>query len=167
LTALGCAIALGLTACSGKGGSVTGPDTDPGQIPGPVPDPQGGVQGHYVLTRINSSQPGQLVTIANPDGKVIGLYRFDGASTLDLDALQTFALRLRYTDDKTADGIDDDGEFKAAAPAAADGSLPFTFNSGTYGDAFTGVVLATFAVIKYDFDGDGQAETSFGFERAE
>ena len=52
------------------------------------------MQGGYVLARINDSDPGKLVTIANPDGTVIGLYRFDPATTLDMDALQTFDLRL-------------------------------------------------------------------------
>ena len=67
----------------------------PGPQPGPTPEPptipedppaQGGIQGTYVLTQINNSQPGQMVTVANPDGVVIGLYRFDAATTLTLDS---------------------------------------------------------------------------------
>ena len=42
--------------------------------------------------KINNSQPGQMVTVANPDGTVIGLYRFDAGTQLALDALQTFSL---------------------------------------------------------------------------
>jgi hypothetical protein len=167
LLALGGALALGLTACSGKGGDATGPE--PGPVPhepDPVPGPAGGVQGHYVLARINESQPGQLVTIANPDGTVIGLYRFDPTATLELGALQTFDLRLGYTDDKAEYDLPDQGEFKGAGPVSADGAVPLTFSSAVYGDAFTGVVLGDFVAIKYDFDGDGQPDTSFGFQRA-
>jgi hypothetical protein len=171
---LGCALTLALAACSGKGGDATAPDPDPAphdpgptpHDPGPAPGPDAGVQGHYVLAQINSSQPGQLVTIANPDGTVIGLYRFDAATTMDMDALQTFDLRLRFTDDKAPLGIDDAGEFKQAGPVS-EGALPLTFTSATWDDAFTGVVLGEFLAIKYDFDGDGQPETSFGFQRTD
>jgi hypothetical protein len=172
--ALACALGLALAACSGKGGDPTGPDTnpptnDPGPTPGPIvdpsPDPQGGVQGHYTLEQINDSKPGQMVTISNPGGKVIGLYRFDAATTLDMDALQTFTMQLRYSDDKAEYGLPDEGEFKGTGPAS-DGALPLTFSSTVYDDSFIGVVLGDIVVIKYDFDGDGQADTSFGFRRA-
>jgi hypothetical protein len=163
--AFGCALALGLAACSGKGGDATGPEPDPApHDPGPAPDPGTGVQGHYVLAQINNSQPGQLVTMANPDGTVIGLYRFDAATTLDMDAVQTFDLRLRYTDDKEQYELPDEGEFKQAGPVS-EGALPLTFTSATWDDAFTGVVLGDIVAIKYDFDGDGQPDTSFGFQR--
>jgi len=162
--ALGWALALGLTACSGKAGNVTGPTTDPGrQEPGPGPDT--GPAGGYVLERINGSAPGQLVTIANPDGSVIGLYRFDAGSTLELDAKQAFHLTLRYTDDKEQLGIDDSGRYDPAGPVSQDGALPLTFASAFYGDAFTAVVLGDIVALKYDFDGDGQMDTSFGFRR--
>ena len=117
-----------------------------------------------MLERINESEPGQLVTIANPDGLVIGLYRFE-ATTMSMDALQTFALSLSYTDDKAQFGLDDAGEFKQAGPISQEGALPLTFYSDTYGDQFTGVVLQDIVAIKYDFDGDGQLDTSFGFRR--
>lgn len=167
---LGLALALALAACSG-GGDATGPGPQPpAQGPGtPAPEPPGpgapatGVQGQYQLEQINDAEPGQLVTIANPDGTVIGLYRFE-ATTLTLDGLQTFELGLRYTDDKTQYGIDDAGEFKPAGPPSQ-GALPLTFSSAAYGDSFTGVVLGDIVAIKYDFDGDGQADTSFGFRR--
>jgi hypothetical protein len=170
--ALGCALALALAACSGGGGDATAPDPDPGphdpgpapHDPGPAPGPETGVQGSYVLARINDSDPGKLVTIANPDGKVIGLYRFDAATTLDMDALQTFDLRFRYTDDKDQYELDDEGEFKQAGPVS-EGALPLTFTSTAWDDAFTGVVLGDFVAIEYDFDGDGQPDTSFGFQR--
>jgi hypothetical protein len=160
---------LGLTACSGKGGNVTGPDTDPGtQDPGqqdPGPGNGGSIAGGYVLERINESKPGQLVTISNPDGKVIGLYRFDAGSTLELDAKQAFHIALRYTDDKEQFGLDDSGRYDPAGPASQDGSLPLTFSSAFYGDAFTAVSLGEFVTMEYDLDGDGQMDTSFGFER--
>jgi hypothetical protein len=94
---------------------------------------------------------------------VIGLYRFE-ATTLTLEALQTFELTLRYTDDKTPFGIDDAGEFKQAGPVSQ-GALPLSFTSAVYGDSFTGVVLEDVVAIKYDFDGDGQLDTSFAFRR--
>ena len=154
--------ALALAGCGG-GNDTTAPTPQPPvQDPGPPP-PQGGVQGTYVLEQINDSKPGQLVTISNPDGTVIGLYRFE-ATTLTLDALQTFELSLRYTDDKSPLGIDDQGEFKQAGPVA-DGALPLAFSSAIYDDSFTGVVLEDIVAIKYDFDGDGQLDTSFGFRR--
>jgi hypothetical protein len=169
-SALALALALALAGCS-SGGDATAPDPEPPvQEPGTPPQdpgtpaPNPGVQGGYVLEQINNSQPGQLVTIANPDGLVIGLYRFE-ATTLSLDALQTFELGLRYTDDKTEFGIDDEGEFKQAGPVAQ-GALPLTFNSAVYGDSFTGVVLEDIVAIKYDFDGDGRPDTSFAFRRA-
>ena len=175
-------LALALAACSGGSRDATGPDLPdppagpppppqqppppppPPQDPGPAPAPQPGVQGSYVLERINESEPGQLVTIANPDGLVIGLYRFE-ATTMSMDALQTFALSLSYTDDKAQFGYDDVGEFKQAGPISQEGALPLTFYSDTYGDQFTGVVLQDVVTIKYDFDGDGQLDTSFGFRR--
>jgi hypothetical protein len=167
--AFGCALGLALAACSGKGGDATAPEDpaphDPApHDPAPDPGPGAGVQGGYVLAQINGSEPGKLVTIANPDGTVIGLFRFDAATTLDMDALQTFDLRFRYTDDKDQYELDDAGEFKQAGPVS-EGALPLTFTSATWDDAFTGVVLGDIVAIKYDFDGDGQAETSFGFQR--
>jgi hypothetical protein len=176
---LALAIALALVGCSGGSRDATGPDLPeppagpqpqpqqpppPTQDPGPVPAPQPGVQGSYVLERINQSEPGQLVTIANPGGAVIGLYRFE-ATAMSMDALQTFALSLSYTDDKTQFSLDDAGEFKQAGPISQEGALPLTFYSDTYGDQFTGVVLQGMVAIKYDFDGDGQLDTSFGFRR--
>jgi hypothetical protein len=173
--ALALAIALALVGCSGGSRDATGPDPEPPvQQPLPEPNPEppapapapnpGGVQGSYVLEQINQSRPGQLVTIANPDGLVIGLYRFE-ATAMSMDALQTFALSLSYTDDKTQFSLDDAGEFKQAGPISQEGALPLTFYSDTYGDQFTGVVLQDIVAIKYDFDGDGQLDTSFGFRR--
>lgn len=164
-TALALALALG--GCSGGGGDATGPDPEPPVPPvheprPPAPNP--GVQGSYMLAQINGSQPGQLVTIANPDGLVIGLYRFE-ATTLTLDAPQTFELALRYSDDKSPYGIDDEGGFEQAGPVSQ-GALPLTFTSAVYGDSFTGVLLEEVVTIRYDFDGDGQHDTSFAFRRA-
>jgi len=174
-SAIALAFALVLGACSG-GGDATGPDPEP-PVPGTplpgapdpgtpdpgTPEPSPGVQGSYVLEQINESRPGQLVTIANPDGLVVGLYRFE-ATTLTLDPLGGFELALRYTDDKTAFAIDDAGEYKQAGPVNA-GALPLTFSSAVYGDAFTGIVLEDIVAIQYDFDGDGRHDTSFAFRR--
>jgi hypothetical protein len=170
--ALGCALGLTLAACSGGSGDATAPDADPpthdpGPTPDPTPDPNAGIPGHYTLEQINGSQPGQLVTIANPDGKVIGLYRFDAASTLEMDGLQTFNLQLRYTDDKAEYGLPDAGEFKQEGPVSQEGALPLTFSSTEYDDSFTGVALGDIVAIQYDIDGDGQPDTKFGFRRAD
>jgi hypothetical protein len=162
--ALGLMLGLAL-GCGGGKGDATGPDPEPPtQDPG-TPAPNPGVQGRYVLEQINSSAPGQLVTIANPDGAVIGLYRFE-ATALTLDALQTFELGLRYSDDKTPFALDDAGDFVPAGPVS-EGALPLTFRSAVYGDSFTGVVLGEIVAIKYDFDGDGRPDTSFGFRRTD
>lgn len=179
LYALACALGLVLVACSGGGGDVTAPDPgpphqDPPEQPVPVPTPpqipdapppgqQNGIQGTYTLVQINNSQPGQMVTVANPDGKVIGLYRFDASTQLVLDPLQTFNLQLRYTDDKDDYGIDDQGEFKS--PGQVEGTLALTFYSKAYGDQFEGVAADGAISFKYDFDGDGQTDTVFGFQR--
>jgi hypothetical protein len=165
-----CSVEFILAACSGGGGDATAPDPGP-PAQDPPPGPQQpppeqqnpGVAGRYVLTQINNSQPGQMVTISNPDGNVIGIYRFDAATELTLDALQTFDLRIRYQDEKGEYGIDDQGEFKQAGQAQA--ALALTFTSAIYGDAFSGIVTDGVVAIKYDFDGDGQADTVFGFQR--
>jgi hypothetical protein len=141
------------------------PTPVPTPEPEPEPQPQPGVQGLYVLAEINGWAPGRLVTIANPDGLVIGLYRFE-ATTLTLDALQQFELTLRFTDDKTEFVIDDAGEFKQAGPVT-DGALPLAFSSAVYGDSFTGSVLGSAVEIEYDFDGDGRHDTTFAFQRIE
>jgi hypothetical protein len=159
--ALAFTLALALGGYGG-GSDAAAPTLEPPEEQ-PGPGPQQGVQGTYVLEQINDAKPGQLVAISNPDGSVVGLYRFD-ASTITLDGLQTFELSLRFTDDKSPFHIDDEGEFKAAGPAAQ-GALPFTFYSKTYGDSFTGVVLQDMVAMKYDVDGDGQPDTSFGFRR--
>jgi hypothetical protein len=160
---LGLALAAALAGCGGSS-DATAPDLQPPPNDPGAPAPNGGVQGSYLLEQINGSKPGQLVTISNPDGEVIALYRFE-ATTLTMDGLQTFALQLRYTDDKTQFGIDDQGEFKQAGPASQEGALRLTFSSLVYDDSFTGVVLGDIVAIKYDFDGDGQMDTSLGFRR--
>ena len=175
LRTLALAFAMALAACSGEGRDATGPDPVPpggdpqvpvpAPTPEPGPEPQPGVQGIYVLAGINGWAPGRLVTIANPDGLVIGLYRFE-ATTLTLDALQQFELTLRFTDDKSPFAIDDAGEFKQAGPVT-EGGLPLAFSSAVYGDSFTGVALGSAVEIEYDFDGDGRHDTTFAFQRVE
>ena len=48
-----------------------------------------------------------------------------------------------------------------------DEALPLTFYSGTYGDRFSAVATQDFVLIHYDFDGDGELETEFGFRRVD
>ena len=155
------AFALGLAGCGGSSGPA-GPDQGPPiNDPGTV-DPTLAIPGSYVLEQINDSKPGELVTLANPDGKVIALYRFE-ATTLTLDVFKAFTLSLRYTDDKGQYGIDDQGDFEQAGPVTQQNALPLTFSSAKYGDSFTGVAQGGIVAIEYDFDGDGQADTKFGF----
>ncbi|HKG33657.1 MAG TPA: hypothetical protein VKB22_07990, partial [Gemmatimonadales bacterium] len=139
-----------------------GTPNDPG-----TPPPNQGLQGRYVLEQINESHPGQLVTIANPDGQVIGLYRFDADSRLELHADQAFALTLLYSNDIKKLVLEDRGELEQAGPASQEGAVPLTFASATYGDQFTGFVLGDIVAIKYDMDGDGEMESSFGFRRVD
>jgi hypothetical protein len=165
-TVLGLALALALAGCSGKSGDATGPNPEPPTDDPVPPTPnQGGIPGSYVLERINSSAPGQLVTLANPNGQVIGLLRFDTVSTLELDPKQAFHLALRYTDDKEQQGMDDSGRYDPAGPLPEDGWLPLILSSAFYGDVFTGVAQGNIVALRYDFDGDGQMDTSFGFRR--
>src|SRR5262245_24584362 len=110
------ALCLALLACGG-GGDALGPDVhhpdpgtpqepgnpgnpgtpDPGtpQIPND-PNPAPPVAGGYTLGLINEANPGQIVLLSNPDGSVIGLYRFVAASTLILDPLGGYTLTLTY-----------------------------------------------------------------------
>ena len=182
-------LGLVLAACSG-GADATGPDEDPPQqgpgpqvpgpqIPGPqdpgpqnpgpqVPGPQNPgptqplVAGTYALGQINQSTPGQLVTIANPDGSVIGLYRFDASTTLVLHPLQTWTLEIRYSDDKDSYVIADEGEFSWVA---TEEKVELTFESAVYGDVFPGLALDGAAAVRYDMDGDGELDTTFGFQQ--
>lgn len=179
-SALACALGLALVACGG-GGDATAPEQvpptqhppaqqpppeqPPAQEPPPEQPPpeQPGVVGSYVLVQINNSQPGQMVTLSNPNGNVIGIYRFSGETTLSLDALQTFALSLRYSDEKGDYELGDHGEFKLAGQS--ENVLAFTFTSADWGDQFSGISTDGTVAIQYDFDGDGQADTMFAFQR--
>jgi hypothetical protein len=158
---LALAMAVGLAGCGGSSSPAESDQGPPINDPGTI-DPTLAIPGSYLLEQINDSKPGQLVTLANPDGEVIALYRFE-ATTLTLDVFKTFAFSLRYTDDKGQYGIDDQGEFEQAGPVSGQGALPLTFSSAAYGDAFTGVELGGIVAIEYDFDGDGQADTKLGF----
>ena len=174
LVSLAASLALVLTACSGGASGPTAPDEppvpDPAPAPGPHPQPdpppQGnaGITGTYGLIQINGSTPGQMVSVANPDGILIGLYRFDATTRLVLDPLQTFTLDIRYRDDKGEYSLPDEGEFKNSTPPSAEG-MGLTFSSEIYGDKFTGAAGDGMIGISYDFDGDGRLDTVFLFER--
>jgi hypothetical protein len=57
----------------------------------------------------------------------------------------------------------DQGEYKWRG---VDGGVRLDFTSELYGDEFVGVAAPDgSAAIDYDFDGDGQAETRFLFQK--
>jgi hypothetical protein len=113
---------------------------------------------------INESQPGQTVMVSNPDGNVIGLYRFQPSTTLILDPLGGYSLSIEYSDDKGSYTLNDAGEYKWTGTDG--GVLQLSFESATWGDAFEGAAATDrSAAIKYDFDGDGRVETVFGFQQ--
>ncbi|MGH7512951.1 MAG: hypothetical protein ACREOQ_08525 [Gemmatimonadales bacterium] len=178
--ALAFALGLVLSGCGGGGDTTAptpGPEPIPTPLPGPEPAPQPGPQpapqpqpapapalaGTYALIQINNSQPGQLVTIANPDGIVVGLYRFDAAMQLTVDEQQHFTLTVRYSDDKSQLGYDDEGEITPAGETG--GSVALAFGSATYGDSFSGIYTDGVIAFTYDFDGDGRPDTTFAFQR--
>ena len=170
-------LALTLPACSADGGG-TGPERDPPhEDPAPLPhDPapaepppppapvpqQPTVAGTYALATINGSTPGQLVTLANPDGIVIGLYRFDAGTSLVMDALQAWTLDLGFSDDKQSFTIDDTGDL--VWDDSGDG-IVLEFRSAVFGDVFTGLARNGLVTLEYDMDGDGRTDTVFGFTR--
>jgi hypothetical protein len=171
------ALCLVLLACAGgdtNGPDLGPPDNDPPAGPGnpgpgdppgnPGPTQPGIIAGTYALTSINGSAPGLLVTVANPDGTVIGLYRFQESTTLVLDPLGGFSLSIAYEDEKGVYSITDEGDYKWTG---TDGGVSqLSFQSETWGDAFDGAAAPDLsAAIRYDFDGDGRAETVFGFQQ--
>jgi hypothetical protein len=178
--ALACALGLVLSGCGGGGDTTAptpGPEPIPTPQPGPEPAPQPAPQpqpqpqpqpapaiaGTYALIQINNSQPGQLVTIANPDGIVVGLYRFDAAMQLTVDEQQHFSLTVRYSDDKSQFGYDDEGEITPAGETG--GSIALMFGSATWGDSFSGIYTDGVIAFSYDLDGDGRPDTTFAFQR--
>jgi hypothetical protein len=141
-----------LAACSG-GKDATGPGGDPGT---------GQISGDYVLANINQNNPGQIVTLANPNGTVIeGQFRFDPRSQLHLGADGSWTLFIQY--DKNGEGktLGDEGTY--TPDNAAPGAL--LLHSDKFDDDFIGQVQNEAAGIRYDFDGDGQLETVFVFGR--
>lgn len=167
------ALSLALPACSG-GGDATGPTPEaPHQPPPPPPPPpapeipeppQPVIAGTYRLVLINESQPGQMVSIANPDGILIGLYRFQESTTLALSPMQTWTLEIHYSDDKSGYLIADHGEF---AWSGDDSGVALTFESAAFGDVFAGKGRDGVIAIRYDMDGDGRLDTTFGFEQVD
>ena len=168
------AFCLASVACSGGGSGSTGPDDPtgpgPGDPHGPGPgDPQdpgppqlpNDVIGSYALISINDGTPGQQVLLSNPDGSAIGLYRFNPGTRLNLRNTGDWALALRFEDNGNAQYIDDAGRFRIVGEALDE----LAFTSAVYGDAFEGRAREGLVAIKYDFDGDGQADTFFGFQK--
>ena len=170
------ALAL-LLACSGddaNGPTPNLPDDPPGG-PGPTqpqpnepplpndpppPDqpPADDLVGGYVLTRVNDGFPGQLITVANPDGIVVGLYRFDEGSTLLLRPDQSWSMSLNYSDDKLNFLVDDGGDYDR-------NGAELLFSSDVFGDAFRGQGENGAIAIGYDLDGNGETDLILGFAR--
>jgi hypothetical protein len=150
--ALADAVCLVLLACSG-GKDSTGPN--------PPDEEQPSIAGSYVLARINDFQPGQMVTLANPNGHVIGLFRFSESSQLDLTDDESWTLSLRFEDQTRGHLIENEGDFTRGGAAGAE----LEFSSDTSEDEFPGTAKGGVAAIKYDTDGDGQPDTIFGFTR--
>lgn len=179
--ALGCVLVL--AACGGSDPTAPGPGataqnpppgqsqppSTPAQPPSsPTPPPvvtADSLAGTYVLTRINDSKPGQMVTLANPDGRVIALYRFDASTQLRLDVPEHFDLDIRFSDDKGQYAFHDTGRYQAATPPAS--QLGLTFTSAVNGEKFTGAADDSSVGIAYDTDGDGSLDTFFFFQRAD
>lgn len=145
---------LTLLACSG-GGDATGPGAPPPVDPPPADD----ISGTYVLAFINNGNPGQMLTLTNRDGTVIGLYRFDPRSELQLNADRTWTLSISYEDNGRNQYLEDEGTFDPADPKN------IVFHSDRFGDQFLGGAVRGVAAIGYDFNGDGQKDTIFGFGR--
>jgi hypothetical protein len=80
-----------------------------------------------------------------------------------LDPMGGYSLSLEYSDEKGNYVLGDDGEYKWSG---AEGGVLLSFESETWGDAFTGAARHDGgAVIDYDFDGDGRADTRFEFQQ--
>jgi hypothetical protein len=158
------ALLLALAACSG-GKDATGPDQNPGGDPpgnGQNPPPAGDVSGVYVLANVNDANPGQAVTLANPDGSVIGIFRFDPRhSRLELNADGTWNFSLAYDDNGQTRQAEDEGTW-SPDETQQDG---YVFKSDRYGDEFHCLAKLGVALIGYDFDGNGRIDTYFAFGR--
>ena len=136
------------------------PGPGPEQPPPPPPPPVLDVTGDYGLTKINDSQPGQLVMLSNPDGLVIGLYRFDASSVVSLSG-NTWAFSITLSDDKNVYQIVNQGTFTRFG----DQDEGLTFESTVDGKVFQGVATDGSILFTYDLDGDGAADTALGFIR--
>jgi hypothetical protein len=170
------ALCIAALACGGGADAVGphGPGDQPGdpgnpgnpgtpQIPD-NPNPAPPVAGGYTIGLINSSNPGQNVLLANPDGSAIGLYRFLETSTLTLDPLGGYTLTFEFAEDTHSYTVHDQGGWKGGNQGP-DGTIELSFKSQTYGDEFPGITRNGRVEIQYDFDGDGNIDTLFGFIR--
>lgn len=165
VAALACGGGSDAVGPNGPGNPLPGNPGDPGtpQIPN-NPNPGPPVAGSYTLGLINSSNPGQMVLLSNPDGSAIGLYRFLEASTLILDPLGGYTLTLEFSDEKGSYTIQDKGQWKGGNQDQ-NGNINLSFKSDTFDDEFDGLAKNSKVEIRYDMDGDGSLDTLYGFVR--
>jgi hypothetical protein len=154
------AVCVLLAACSG-GKDTTAPELPADEdVPGP-PQATNKIAGTYTLRLVNAAQPGQAVTLFNPDGQAFGTYRFDEGTMLKLTEEQTWSLALHFGDEVSGHEIQDRGRFKRYG----DDGRELYLNSEVYGDVVYGEAYDGMAFMLYDVDGNGQPETAFAFER--
>ena len=83
--------------------------------------------------------------------------------SLTVDAENHFTITFSYTDDKSELGYEDQGQILEVGETG--GSTALLFGSVVYHDQFQGIAVDGVIMFSYDFDGDGNTDTSFGFQR--
>ena len=150
-----------LAACAG-GKDATGPTPPADDNPGP-PQATNKIAGTYALRLVNAAQPGEAVTLFNPDGQAFGTYRFDHRTTLELTEEQTWSLALYFGDEVSGHQVEDQGRFRRYGDEGRD----LVLVSEVYGDNIYGEAYDGMAFMLYDVDGDARPESALAFERIE
>lgn len=136
-TLLGLALLAG--ACGGGDHNPTGPD--------------GGVGGTWTLVGINEDG------LPESEPMVWGSVTFRGGSLhLSQDGQWEMAIQFEHDETGQAAQAEDYGQYGREGD-------DLTFASEAFGDHIEGGLDDGFVYMIYDFDGDGQYETEFTFER--